>query len=231
MTHSRLVSIRDWLDKLILGNCEAIPPQQSYSSDFKVAARFTRSLGHDVAFTELAGPDVLDEQGEFLSAMDEIVKVVPPIMSAGQCLKWSLYLAPRIQESLGYPVVVTIGQLWNGSLPVFNPRWRDLRRWARDGIGATDFARGTGINMHAWLTVSSGELIDPTLMSTLARFVGGVHEQYAGAVVFGREHSMARDHRYRPMIVGNSIAEVIAKSATMFAASVEDLGVIPLRIA
>ncbi len=219
--------VRDRLTDTMLSRAYACHETATYADAFRTAVRFTRSLSHPVPFAKVGGQDVLDPQGDFLSPMDEIAQRVSPVRSAGQCLKWCLYLAPRIEAVLGHKVAVTVGQLWRGPCPVFNPEWPDVRRWARDGFSAEDVEGRRGFNMHAWLTVESGVLVDPTFLSSLAVFVGGSHQGYSGGVIWGREDRMGKDHRYRPIAVGNSIARAIGENGMMVAETVEELGVAP----
>lgn len=182
-----------------------------YRENFERAVIFTRSCGIAMDAPEWLERDVLDLGGTFIEPSFRAAGVVDPGMAAGQCLKWCHYLAPYIEHEIGAKVWVTIGQLWKGDRTVFSPKWSDLRRWSKAGISLDDLqneGRG-GINLHAWLTAQSGEIIDPTFLSSLAEFG---HESFAdmrGAVVWGRDPKVLNRHRYLPMAVGAKYAEAI----------------------
>ena len=100
--------------------------------------------------------------------------------SAMQCLKWYHYLAPFFSKHLSIEAHITIAQIWSDNKSIFNPSWRDLRRWSAEGIQLFDFENRMGVNLHAWLTLETGEIIEPTLLSSYASVRGQGWMEYAG---------------------------------------------------
>ncbi|WP_420996544.1 hypothetical protein ACKI2N_032745 [Cupriavidus sp. 30B13] len=186
-----------------------------YLSNFQHAVKFTRSCGFQVALPDWLDQDILDVHGEFIGPAFHAAGVVDPGKAAGQCLKWCHYLAPYFEQKIGAKVWVTIGQLWKDDRPVFSPTWNELRRWSRTGITLNELLieGRMGINLHAWLTVQSGEIIEPTFASSLAAFGGDVYAKMSGAVVWGRDPNVLHHHRYFPMAVGQAFAEAIGQKS------------------
>ncbi|NPW38035.1 hypothetical protein [Pseudomonas aeruginosa] len=185
-----------------------------YLKNFEHAVRFTRSCGFKEAPPNWIERDLLDTEGTFIEPAFRAAGVVDPAMAAGQCLKWCHYLAPHFERQIGAKVWVTIGQLWNGDQPIFSPTWSALKRWARTGITLGELQAGgtMGINLHAWLTVESGEIIEPTFGSSLAAFAGDAFSKFRGAVAWGRDPHVLNRHRYFPMAVGQAFAEAIGST-------------------
>ncbi|HGX3311206.1 TPA: hypothetical protein ACNH8R_002231 [Pseudomonas aeruginosa] len=187
-----------------------------YLSNFERAIQFTKQCGFKEVAPIWVDRDILDKDGSFIEPAFRAAGVVDPTMAAGQCLKWCHYLAPYLERQIGYTVWVTIGQLWYGDRQIFSPTWADLRRWSRAGITLDELHQGgrKGINLHAWLTLESGEIIEPTFGSSLAAFAGDGYAQLSGAVVWGRDPHVL-DHRYLPMAVGRAFAEAIGHRSEM----------------
>lgn len=188
-----------------------------YIDNFERAVSFTRAHGFNVAHPDWLDRDVLDAGGSFIEPSFRAAGVIDPGMAAGQCLKWCHYLAPHLEQEIGTKVWVTIGQLWKDDSPIFSPKWSELIRWSRSGITLAELhGEGrSGINLHAWLTVQSGEIIEPTFASTLATFAGEAYEPMRGAVVWGRDPAVLNRHRYFPMAVGSAFAEAIGVKSEM----------------
>jgi hypothetical protein len=184
-----------------------------YLEGFAQAVRFTQSLGFDTNELKLGetNANALDPKGNFVDAVFAAAQVNDRTQAAGQCLKWCHYLQPYFERQLGRRVILTIGQLWNKDVCVFGPDFEDLNRWVRHGLQIDDFGAGGGFKLHAWLTVETGEIIEPTLLSSLAAFGGSSFRKFAGATVWGRDPHVLNGHRYVPLALGNELVEQIGK--------------------
>ncbi len=188
-----------------------------YRRNFENAITFTRDCGFEVAPPSWIDQDILDVNGEFIEPAFRAAGVVDPAKAAGQCLKWCHYLAPHFERQIGAKVWVTIGQLWKGEERIFSPTWTDLSRWRRTGITLDELHTDgrNGINLHAWLTCQSGEIIEPTFGSSLAAFAGDAYAGLSGAVVWGRDPQVLNRHRYFPMAVGHAFAEAVGRQSEL----------------
>lgn len=151
--------------------------------------------------------------------------------AAGQCLKWSHFLAPFIENATQVRAWPTVGQLWKGDRQVFGYSWNEMDRLMRHGVHTEDLMRSgaSGLNWHAWITFESGELLDLTLASTLAHVVPDCFAELMGAVFCAREETMFDGHRYYPMLAGATAIELLQERSSIpfLAATVEELAIVP----
>ncbi len=185
---------------------------RAYLDAYATAARFTESLGFETKAFELGetSASVLDLKGDFVDPVFASARIKDRTEAAGQCLKWCYYLQPYFERQLGRRVILTIGQLWNDDVCVFGPRFKDFNRWVQRGLQVDDFTTNGGFKLHAWLTVETGEIIEPTLLSSLAAFGSPSFRKYGGAIVWGRDPHVLNKHRYVPLALGNDLVEHIA---------------------
>lgn len=116
----------------------------------------------------------------------------PDVMA--QCLAMNHRLLPVMAEWLGCPVLYTLGWIDDGSeRGMFKFDDAFIADKLRAGI-----APGT-VNIHAWLTLPSMEIIDVTVATTMA-IAKGKPEQ-GGGVIMGHADGF-RGFAYRPMLVG-----------------------------
>lgn len=187
---------------------------EDYRANFAQAISFTRACGitaDDLPWTDgkLAG-----NEGDRIEQAFRVAGVKDPSKSAFQCLKWCHYLAPFIEAELKRPVKVTIGQLWRGDQPIFNPSWKSLKSWSKSGLTFQHIQEEgrSGINLHAWLTVDTGEIIELSLLSSLAAVSPDQFSEYTGGVAWGKPDEILEGHRYYPMAVGREFAEALGKN-------------------
>lgn len=205
-----------------------------YEGHFERACDFTESLGFSrTSLTKIPGDLVSEENGS--KAMSEVmaagIKDLAP--SALQCLKWSHALRPLVEKGLGCKVVLTIGRIFFGERPIFDPTQTDFDKWAKVGIDVDDFGSRSGFNFHAWYTLPTMEILDLTLRSTLA--VAYERPELAGQVVGGWPDKIAPHPLYVPMVVGDEYAEKVHKlsEVPVLASSLDpdELASIPMVLA
>lgn len=186
-----------------------------YETSFEQAIRFTESLRFSVQMPLWNHNVELKDLGDFLTPALNAAGVYDLGASARQCLKWCHYLQPFFERQLGMRSWATVGQLWKGDKPIFNPSFEDFRRWIKSGFQLSDFdSEGrSGLNVHTWLTVETGEIIEPTFLSTLATIEPESYKEWLHQIVAGKEMDVLNGHRYFPMIAGKEIIEAIAEKS------------------
>ncbi|WP_122439599.1 hypothetical protein [Pseudomonas viridiflava] len=184
---------------------------RDYQTNFMNAIRFTESCGFSVERPIWEPQDKLEGEGTFLEPALRAAGVYDFSKAAFQCLKWCHYLAPHFEQEIGRKVWITIGQIWANERPLFSPTWKDLRSWSKRGISAGEMEKpGTiGLNLHAWLTIDSGEIIEPTLMTSIATISPDKYRHFLGTVGWGEPTDILSDHKYFPMAVGAEFAECL----------------------
>ncbi len=177
-----------------------------YARGFEDAVRFTRSLGIQVDYDHFL-PENISKKIDAFSAAINSAGVTDLQQSAGKCLPWCYYLAPYFEKHLHKRVWLTVGQVWLKDTPIYSPSWSELRRWKMQSLHKDDILGRSGLGIHAWLTVETGEIIDPTFLSTLASI--GIYSELSGQLLVGRDPDVIAGHRYFPMAVGNEFAEAM----------------------
>lgn len=203
----------------------------AYCGAFENAIKFTRSCGIEVKDCTWLSTDVIDTDGDCIKEIIEFANVKSMDGAAGQCLKWSHFLEDAFRTKLRCEAWVTLGQIWKGDKPIYNPTWKDFERWAKMGLQQSDFAERTGYNLHAWITLQTGELVDPTYFTTLASALDA-YKLVHGAVTWGRDPTAISGHRYFPMAVGSKFARAIAEKSMLplLAETVEELQTRPMML-
>ncbi|MFK1323990.1 hypothetical protein ACIUX8_00490 [Pseudomonas aeruginosa] len=190
---------------------------KDYRANFDQAVAFTHSCGVSIKKPSWTYGKLGEDEGDKIEKAFRAAGVKDPSKSAFQCLKWCHYLAPFIEVELKRPVQVTIGQLWRKDQPVFNPSWQNLRDWSKSGLTFKhihDEGR-SGINLHAWLTVDTGEIIEISLLSSLAIISPNKYSEYSGGIAWGNPSEILEGHRYFPMAVGRNFAEALNRNSDL----------------
>ncbi|RUS67435.1 hypothetical protein CUZ56_01380 [Saezia sanguinis] len=197
-----------------------------YKQGFEQAVRFTRRCGFPIEAPVWNNSVQIVELGDFIDpVMRASGELIDLRACAGQCLKWCHYLRPAFEEQLGLRVWVTLGQLWKEEHIVYGPSFTDCRRWVREGVNLSDLNSSMGLNLHVWLTVETGEIIELTLLSSLAAFAHESYKKMAGGVLIGLEEKNFAGHRYFPILVGDKAMESIAEKSSipLLASNVDEL--------
>lgn len=190
---------------------------KSYQNRFADAVRFTQSCGFEVNAPQWKSGESLDPDGAFLKPTLRAAGVQDVSKAAFQCLKWSHYLAPYFEQQLGRQVWITIGQLWLRDRAIYYPTWKELRDWSKRGISIEDIQKhgSQGLNLHAWLTVDTGEIIEPTMMTSIATLYPDTCSHLFALIGWGQAKDILTDHHYYPMAIGTDFAESIGKGSQM----------------
>lgn len=204
----------------------------NYHAAFTEAVRFTRHCGFAAEDLVPESTDRLDPEGKFFTAIGSAAGIRSIDGIAGQCLKWCHFLQPTAEAVLGKRVWLTIGQLWKGEQWIFAPSFNDLERWTKQGFSTCDFEGKQGLDFHAWLTVETGEIIEPTFLTTLASVNPKIFGDVAGTAVWGRDPDILLGHRYIPMLIGREAAETISSMAPipLLARSLDELRQAPAAL-
>ena len=201
----------------------------SYPIAFAACAALSEELGGSAMSLRTSGPlagDLHALVGQAMKMTGVRTHHLPGMV--GQCLKWSHCLAPAIADVTGIPAWPTVGQFWKGKTRLFGPNWLALQKLWCNGVHPADLAeRGpNGVDWHAWITLATGEVIDLTFPSTLAAVYPDTFGSLAGKVACGVADEIFPDHRYYPMIAGNSVIEMLQARSTLpfLAEHVDELG-------
>ncbi len=180
----------------------------TYNDQIHKAISFTTSLGASVPTFSFHGAELLTEDNS--AKVLDIIRahgITSFAPSVGQCLKWSHALLPLVARAMNCDILLTIGQLHLRESVIYGPTEGDFSRWYANGFRKSDFQHTRGLNLHAWYTLPSGEILDLTIWSTM----GTVWQrpEMVGSVVGGYPDLLAPLPTYIPIVVGCDYVETL----------------------
>ncbi|WP_227105214.1 hypothetical protein [Chromobacterium rhizoryzae] len=111
-----------------------------------------------------------------------------------QCLSLHWRLKEPLEEFFGVPILYTIGYVHTPPSYMFRQSESDLLRLLQTGI------QGPQLNIHAWLTLPSAEIIDLSLPTSFA--VVNKMKDGLGGVIAAHADELNHGLRYHPMLLG-----------------------------
>ena len=169
----------------------------NYATEWAAAVERTKRFGLDVPSHEvqLTKQYLTDErQPEFPYVVQRGLGDLDFSDVVAQCMAIHYRLAPVIQEWLGCPVLYTLGWIDDGT---------DTGMFKFDDDFIADKLKnghaGGTVNLHAWLTLPSMEVIDMALATTIA-VINKMPEGYGR--VLARPADGLDGMAYKPMLVG-----------------------------
>lgn len=170
-----------------------------------------RECAHRAARFGLPHPDLpLVEESRSWLVAENRVAVLSALQTAfagltyedlvGECVRGSLAAAEGVRAALGCPVYFTLGWIDEGERKRFYFDESHIAQWLREE------GRRHTLNLHAWLTLPSMEILDPTLGTGIAAVSGD--DSYRGKLLVGHAEQIASNGLlYRPMLVGTALVE------------------------
>jgi hypothetical protein len=120
---------------------------------------------------------------------------------AGQCATVSMRLAPLISAILGAKTIFTLGYFSVGETKLFYFDENTLRQWAHEGPPQFPL-----VEVHAWLTLPSFEIIDSTIASSLG--VAQNFKEALGRAITLHYSKLTGGMEYHPVILGEDMLPV-----------------------
>ena len=111
-----------------------------------------------------------------------------------QCFAVTLMLKSPLEHALGVPLAYTLGFVEYNGRNVFYSDTRNLKAMLKEGVPSPS------LNLHAWLTLPSLEVIDTTFGTTYG-VVNQVPEA-VGRMCFIHPDDMTAGMQYHPQLVG-----------------------------
>lgn len=118
-----------------------------------------------------------------------------------QCLSIHFRLQRPLEEFFEVPIIFTIGYVYTPPTYLFRQTEDELLKQLQDGMN------GPQVNLHAWLTLPSMEIIDLSLATSIA--VIHRNEEGLGGVVASHADELEHGLRYHPMLLGADYLEKI----------------------
>jgi hypothetical protein len=120
---------------------------------------------------------------------------------AGNCASVSIHLGPVIGKFLGTDPIFTLGYFGVGDNNVYYLDEKTLLDWAKNGPKTFP-----SVDVHAWLTLPSFEIVDMTAGSTLA--IAMNIKEGRGAAITKHYSELTLGLVYHPVILGEDMLPV-----------------------
>lgn len=118
-----------------------------------------------------------------------------------QCLSIHLRLQQPLEKFFDVPIIFTIGYVYTPPNYLFKQTETELFKLLHEGMV------GSQVNLHAWLTLPSMEIIDISLASSIAAI--NQNKELLGSVIASHADELEHGLRYHPMILGADYLEKI----------------------
>jgi len=177
---------------------DMMPEAENYTAFFEAACHRTADLGLGENALPSGLQMNLDER--FSDSLQRHVRDIVTDMlggqaqnMAGQCFTINLELAKRLTDD-GFGVSVTWGSVYEmGRGRLFGVDTKDVEKIVRSPEG------GTSLDMHSWLTLPSMEVVDVTILPSIAMVSGDM--DLLGRALMGPPENLA-PFRFLPQLVG-----------------------------
>lgn len=118
-----------------------------------------------------------------------------------QCFSIHWRLKALLKDFFGVPILYTIGYVHIPPSYLFKHTERDLLQLLRTGMN------GPQLNIHAWLTLPSAEIIDLSLLTSVAVF--NKMKVGLGGIIAAHADELSHGLRYHPMLLGEDYLKKI----------------------
>lgn len=166
----------------------------NYLAAMRQAVAFTRELGYTHRTDFTPGPRLIDDA--FAEVLREWARIHvasrPDDAIAGMCMQIAGSLVGFLAGA-GIDAIYTLGWMSYGGHPVYQFGPRDVEHWLARGM--PDRRR---IDVHAWVTLPSGEIIDASWLTTVG--IVQNRRELIGAVIL-TDPDQTTSHQYHPVTV------------------------------
>ncbi|SCA58119.1 putative TmRNA [Candidatus Terasakiella magnetica] len=169
----------------------------SYVEEFKSAVSRSNENGIDVTFPLIKRKPYLDKKtlNKYSRFFSQKFTDIGYEAFKGQCLAISQATHEYLEEKVKIPSILTFGYVVLDDDDYFKQDENFYSALVRNP------SRKQSENIHAWVTLTSGEIIDPTFATSYA-YAHGI-EEMKGSVVSGYADKLNKGMSYHPMIVGS----------------------------
>jgi hypothetical protein len=177
---------------------------EQYKEEFLEANERAKRLGYArevISIVEQESMLTGDNLKSIFGSIEEIMTSKNPKDVAGNCLPVNMLLHKYMEEELNIKSYFTLGYIKKDNETVFKFSEQDLKNWIEHGIPDP-----LNINMHAWLTFQSLEILDITLATSIALSCDNL--DFLGVVLHGFPEDVCKatlNTSFHPVFIGESI--------------------------
>lgn len=178
--------------------------EYQYDKEFLNALNFSLELGFDIPKNwKSIEHRFLDSKMDkrITELLKEKLEGQPLKVFIRNCLGVHWQLVDEIEKSLGFTPLLTIGSFRvNDGESSFSFSREDVKKWSRNGI-----ENPNNVNLHAWVTLPSMEILDFTLPAAMAYRNTPKGKDIGIGVLASHWTELRGGLRYEPVAVGNDI--------------------------
>jgi len=180
------------------------PPGEEYERLFEAAVARSRMFDLYDGGIELSPGSILNK-GSIKRVEAALRKFINDSLGgdatnlAVQCFTVCLNLVEDLKDVYRLEPVLTFGGVYGDRGRMFGIGLETLEA----ALSRGERAKNGGLDLHAWLTFPTGEIVDPTLLTTVAGYDIGIATG-PRRLVYGHPRNLA-NLRYEPMIVGGEL--------------------------
>lgn len=169
---------------------------QMYKSEFESAVKRTEMFGLSCPEVNYAEGTILTQEKmmRFPQTLEQYIGRPGVEEVVAQCLSIHYKLKEPLSEIFGAPCTFTIGYVETPSRLMFHQSEDALRGILQNGV------EGNTLNIHAWLTLPTMEIIDMSLPTSYA--VINNEDEGIGGVIAQHPDELTGGMKYHPMLVG-----------------------------
>ena len=174
-----------------------------YLDEFKEAIKRSHKFELTVPKIDFTEKGLLTEKvnSEIPHLLLEKIGKINPEKVFAQCFAFHHFTQNIFEEYFNVPITYTIGWVYEPPNSYFKKTEEQLFQMLKSGPESMQ------INLHAWLTLPSMEIIDLTLPTTVAVARGQV-DSFGGAIS-GHPDQFTGGLKYHPMLVGDDFLRKI----------------------
>jgi hypothetical protein len=166
-----------------------------YQSEFEAAIERTKKFGLPVSEVNFSSARLLTDelQQKFPYLLREVAGEIGVEELVGQCLSIHYRLLGALDQVFGGKCYFTIGYV-ETKRKMFYQSESDLKELMETGIS------NPSLNIHAWITLPTMEIIDVSLPTTYA--VVNDEKEGIGSIIASHADELKNGLSYHPMIIG-----------------------------
>lgn len=166
-----------------------------YQSEFKDALERTQKFGLPVEHIEFSSARLLTSnlQQKFPYLLRDAVGEIGVEELVGECLSIHYRLLEALEKIIGGKCYFTIGYV-ETKRKMFYQSESDLKKLMETGIS------NPSLNIHAWITLPTMEIIDVSLPTTYA--VVNDEKEGIGSIMASHADELKGGMKYHPMVIG-----------------------------
>ncbi len=181
---------------------------QGYLDEFLIAHTRTSDFG-------ICAPKIDLKDTRYINAIKEVELTQAVYLEFGvldksdlyaRCIEFCLRLKPVAEKVFNCKAYYTIGYVVLNGHEVFKSSESELKALIDNGFD------GETVNIHVWLTLDSGEILDFTFSTTYAVLHG--FPSMEGLTLAKHPGDLVDGMRYVPMLVGESVVATMKRASS-----------------